>query len=174
MTAEATIENTEAATATPAPRVKSTRASEDKWGVKVMALGFCVLPSLIFRAQRRLGLNPTQLAVLLQLADFWWDAGRKPFPKKSDLAERLNLSERQVQRHIADLEKAGFVERVERTAIHRGKISNEYDLSGLVEKLKVLEPQFREAAEDAKARRKAVARPNYKAPQLAADGEGLE
>lgn len=63
---------------------------------------------------------------------------------------------------------------MERTAIHRGKISNEYDLSGLVEKLKVLEPQFREAAEDAKARRKAVARPNYKAPQLAADGEGLE
>jgi predicted transcriptional regulator len=110
-----------------------------------MELGFCILPSLIFRAQRRLGLKPIQLAVLLQLADFWWDAARKPFPKKTDLAERLNLSDRQVQRHIADLEAAGFVRRVERTAPHRGKISNEYDLSGLVEKLKALEPEFREA-----------------------------
>ncbi|GGF15105.1 hypothetical protein GCM10011611_21080 [Aliidongia dinghuensis] len=146
----------------PAGKAKTTRQSEKKWGADVMALGFCVLPSLIFRAQRRLGLNPTQLAVLLQLADFWWDQGRKPFPKKADLADRLALSERQVQRHIADLEKAGFVKRIERKVSRRGKISNEYDLTGLVEKLKTLEPQFREVAEEAKARRKAVAKPGYR------------
>jgi predicted ArsR family transcriptional regulator len=63
------------------------------------------------------------------------------------LAERLNLSDRQVQRHIADLKAAGFVRRIERTAPHRAKISNEYDLSGLVEKLKASEPEFREVAE---------------------------
>lgn len=143
-------------------KTKTTRASADKWGPKVMELGFCVLPSLIFRAQRRLGLDPTQLAVLLQLADFWWDAARKPFPKKADLADRLGLSDRQVQRHIASLEKAGFVRRIERTASHRGKISNEYDLSGLVEKLKALEPEFREVAEEAKARKRAVARPGFR------------
>lgn len=141
---------------------KAARASADKWGREVLDLGFCVLPSLVFRAQRRLGLNPTQLAVLLQLADFWWDAARKPFPKKVDLADRLGLSDRQVQRHIADLEKAGFVRRIERTASHRGKISNEYDLSGLVEKLKALAPEFREVAEEAKARKKAVARPGFR------------
>lgn len=148
---------------TPAPtgKGKATRSSESKWGTEVMALGFCVLPSLIFRAQARLGLNPTQLAVLLQLADFWWDSGRKPFPKKADLADRLKLSERQVQRHIADLETAGFVRRIERTYGRRGKISNEYDLSGLVNKLKALEPQFREVAEETKARKKAVAKPGY-------------
>jgi predicted transcriptional regulator len=143
------------------PKAKSTKASAHKWGPKVMELGFCILPSLVFRAQRRLGLNPTQLAVLLQLADFWWDAARKPFPKKTDLAERLNLSDRQVQRHIADLEMAGFVRRIERIAPHRGKISNEYDLSGLVAKLQALEPEFREVAEEAKARKKAVARPGF-------------
>jgi DNA-binding transcriptional MocR family regulator len=125
-------------------------------------MGFCVLPSLLLRAQRRLGLNPTQLAVLLQLADFWWDAGRKPFPKKADLADRLFLSERQVQRHIADLEQRGYVTRIERTAAHRGKISNEYDLSGLVKALRGLEPDFREAAEQAKARKRAVEKPSYK------------
>jgi len=145
-----------------AVKAKTTRASADKWGPKVMELGFCVLPSLIFRAQRRLGLNPTQLAVLLQLADFWWDAARKPFPKKVDLADRLGLSDRQVQRHIADLESAGFLRRIERTASHRGKISNEYDLTGFVEKLKALEPEFREVAEEAKARKKAVARPGFR------------
>jgi predicted transcriptional regulator len=142
--------------------IEPPKASAAKWGPKVMDLGFCILPSLIFRAQRRLGLNPTQLAVLLQLADFWWDATRKPFPKKVDLAERLNLSDRQVQRLIAELERGGFLRRIERTAAHRGKISNEYDLSGLVEKLKALEPEFSAVAEETRARKKAVARPGFK------------
>lgn len=173
MTTEVTLndEITLAAEDADPPRQgkKATRASADKWGPKVLELGFCVLPSLIFRAQRRLGLNPTQLVVLLQLADFWWEAARKPFPKKMDLADRLGLSGRQVQRHIADLEQAGFVRRVERTAANRGKISNEYDLSGLVEKLKALEPEFREVAEEAKARKRAVARPGFRLNRTAGE-----
>ena len=116
-------------------RVRNGTSAADKWGAKVIALGFCMLPSLLLRAQRRLKLSPTQLAVLIQLADFWWDAGRKPFPKKADLAERLGLSDRQVQRYIAELEEEGFLKRIERRATHRGKISNEYDLQGLVDKL---------------------------------------
>lgn len=78
------------------------------------------------------------------------------------MAARLSLSERQVQRHIADLEAQGFVQRIERTYGRRGRISNEYDLSGLVDKLKALEPQFKEVADEAKARKAAVAKPGFK------------
>lgn len=141
---------------------KPGRESEKKWGKEVMALGFCIFPSLLLRAQQRLGLNPTQLAVLMQLCDFWWDAARKPFPSKRKLAERLSLSERQVQRIIAELETAGLVERIERREWHGGKSTNFYDLSGLVEKLKALEPEFREVEENAKAERQAVSKRGYK------------
>lgn len=123
------------------------KTSEKKWGSAVMKLGFTVLPSLLFRAQARLGLSPTHLAVLLQIADHWWEHERKPYPGTSALGERLNLSPRQVRRHIADLEKAGLVQRIERRAAHRGKLTNFYDLSGLVDKLKKLEPEFREVKE---------------------------
>jgi len=128
-------------------RKTDSKASEKKWGKTVIQLGFSILPSLIFRAQARLGLNPTQLAILLQLADYWWDRQRHPYPSKNTLSERLGLGPRQIQRHIAELEAAGFVQRNERTAKHRGKLSNEYDLSGLVEKLKKLEPEFLQADE---------------------------
>jgi len=140
---------------------EKTRESEKKWGKKVIALGFCVVPSLLLRAQQRLGLNPTQLAVLMQLCDFWWANDRKPFPGKKALSERLGLSPRHLQRYIAELELAGLVRRIERRAGHGGKLTNIYDLSGLVERLKKLEPEFRAVEEEAKARRKAVAKRGY-------------
>ena len=141
---------------------KAGRASEKKWGKQVVELGFCIVPSLLLRAQQRLGLNPTQLAVLMQLCDFWWDDARKPHPGKKLLAERLGLSERQVQRYIAELEQAGLVERIERYAAHGGKMTNTYDLSGLVARLQELEPEFRKVEEDVKVERKAVAKHGYK------------
>ncbi|MDT8328486.1 MAG: helix-turn-helix domain-containing protein [Roseovarius sp.] len=141
---------------------KAGRASEKKWGKQVMDLGFCIVPSLLLRAQQRLGLNPTQLAVLMQLCDFWWEDARKPHPGKKLLAERLGLSERQVQRYVAELEQAGLVERVERYAAHGGKMTNTYDLSGLVARLKKLEPEFRKVEEDVKTERKAVQKRGYK------------
>ena len=140
------------------PRRETGRASEKKWGKEVIALGFCIVPSLLLRAQNRLGLNPTQLAVLLQLCDFWWERERKPYPSKAVLAERLSLSSRQVQRYIAELETAGLVQRIQRRASHGGKLTNLYDLGGLVEKLKELEPDFRKVEENAKKTRRQVSR----------------
>lgn len=145
------------------PPVKATqKASVEKWGKDVMDLGFCVVPSLLMRAQRRLNLSPTQLAVLLQLCDFWWDKERKPFPSKETLAQRLSLSERQVQRYIAELENEGLVRRIERRASNGGKLSNTYDLSGLVNRLQNLEPEFRQVEQETRAARKAVAKRGYK------------
>ncbi len=129
---------------------KAQRASERKWGKKVMDLGFCIVPSLLLRGQQRLGLNATQLAVLMHLADYWWDLERKPYPTKKTLGERLNLKPRRVQQIIAELEKAGFVRREVRSSHHRGQLSNAYDLSGLVAKLRAVEPDFRKAEEAAR------------------------
>ena len=144
------------------PAKTTERASDKKWGKRVMDLGFCVVPSLMLRAQHRLGLNPTQLSVLMQLCDFWWDNERKPYPSKKTLAERLSLSARQVQRYIAELEKAGLVQRIERRAGHGGKLTNIYDLGGLVDRLKELEPEFQDVEKAVKSARKAVSRRVYK------------
>ena len=160
------MENTDKKTASaeiiPLRPAKATKASERKWSKPVMDLGFCIVPSLLLKAQRRLRLNPTQLAVLMHLADYWWDVDRNPYPSKKTLGERLALSARQVQRHIADLEAMGYVKRIERRALHRGKLSNQYDLSGLVERLKELEPEFRKVEEEIKTRRRAVTQPGLR------------
>ncbi len=144
------------------PASNAGKKSERKWGKPVMGLGFCIVPSLLLRAQQRLKINPTQLAILMHLADYWWDVNHKPFPSKKTLGDRLGLGPRQVQRYIADLEEMGLVQRIERRAIHRGKLSNEYDLSGLVKRLKELEPEFSDVEKEVKSRRRAVARPGLR------------
>ena len=72
------------------PVTASKRASEEKWGKPVMDLGFRIVPSLLLRAQARLGLNPTQLAVLLHLADYWWDVAASPILASSGLPTGLS------------------------------------------------------------------------------------
>lgn len=64
-------ESNDQATVSSSPaKAKSGRVADEKWGKEVMKAGFCIIPSLLLRCQQRLGLNPSQLAVLLQLADF--------------------------------------------------------------------------------------------------------
>jgi predicted transcriptional regulator len=142
----------------PFPGVKPAKGVEAKWGKEVIDLGFTIVPSLLFKAQKRLGLSATQLAVLLQLMDHWWDNARNPWPGKKLLSEKLDLSPRQVQRVIADLEKRGYVQRIDRTSAQGGKLSNEYDLGGLVKKLRELAPEFQRVEEEVRNKRRALLR----------------
>lgn len=141
---------------------KATKASERKWGRPVLQLGFCLVPSLLLRAQARLKLTAAHLAIVLHLADYWWDTDRRPYPAKKTLGERLGVSPRQAQRYVAELEQMGLLRRIPRTAPNRGKLTNEYDLSGLVARLKELEPEFRKVEEEVRAKRQAVARPGLR------------
>lgn len=143
--------NLSAVKVVPINKASELNSSEKKWGKKVCALGFSVVPSLIFKAQARLGLNATQLVILLQIADHWWTKDDLPYPSKATIGERIGLSARQVQRYLTELEQGGFLTRVERKSKHKGQLSNFYDLSGLVAKLQVYEPLFTDHVTKSKA-----------------------
>lgn len=152
------------------PAASVAKMSERKWGREVMDVRrFCIFPSLLLHAQARLKMTPTHLAIVLHLVDFWWEADRKPWPSKAKLAERLGLSPRHVQRQMAELEEMGLVRRNERRSALKGKLSNEYDLSGLVARLKELAPEFKAADEEAKKKKQAVARPGFRKRAAAAE-----
>src|SRR2546427_8831759 len=104
-------------------RPSAAKMSERKWGREVMEVrGFCLFPSLLLHAQARLKITPTHLALVLHLADFWWDANRKPWPSKTKLAKRVGLSPRHVQRLMAELESMGLVTRNPRVSARKGKL----------------------------------------------------
>jgi hypothetical protein len=131
-------------TATSENDKKPKSAAVEKWSALVMNRGFVMLPAIIVRGQRRLGLSPTQLVILLNLIDWWIHPDSIPWTSKKLLAQRIGIGERQLQRQIAQMEKIGYLQRVERVT-GRGKRPNSYDLSGLVARLKALAPEFAKA-----------------------------
>lgn len=121
------------------------KESEKKWGKAVMSHGYCIFPSILLQAQGRLGVTAQEMIVLLQLAEHWWKASGKIFPAKEVIAQRIGLSDKQVQRHIKRLEELKLVERKARFRSGGSRTTNEYDLSGLIAKLKAIEPDVAEA-----------------------------
>ena len=141
---------------------KSKRSLEKRWSKEVLEPGFTFVPSVILRAQARLHIDATELAVLLHLIDHWWEDDAMPFPSKKRLAERLGVSEKTVQRAVKRLEDEGLIKRHPRSHASGGQASNRYDLSPLVEKLKPIAKDLTDAREQAAATRRAASRPGLK------------
>jgi hypothetical protein len=135
---------------------------QEKWGHDVARFRFTMIPSLLLKAQSRLGLKPNHLAVIVQILEHWWEADRKAFPSKALLAAKLGIHPRNVQKAIADLEKRGYIERKQRYWPSGGKTTNEYGFGGLVSALKKIAPDFQRVEDEAIEKRQAVARRGYR------------
>lgn len=133
--------------------VTPKKRAREKWPAPVLSRGYSMIPSILLWGQARLGLEPDEFNVLLQLISHWWSADHDPHPAKQTIARRMGKSARMIQRHLTSLEEKGFIERVKRYKLHQGQDSNGYDLQGLIAKLGAIAPEFEKAADQNKRRR---------------------
>jgi predicted transcriptional regulator len=138
----------------PKPSGRKTSSTEKIWGKAVYGHGYAGIPSILIQAQRRLGINPTQMNIIIQLLDYWHEPSRKPFPTKKALAQRIGVTAKTIQNNIRELEKADLIRREMRKTAAGDWNSNIYHLDGLVQKIQALEPEF---AVEKKKRREAKA-----------------
>lgn len=139
-----------------------SRTFEKLWGKAVQSHGYAAIPSIMIRAQHRLGIAPTQFCILVQLLEYWRTPDRIPFPTKKQLADRIGLGPKAIQQNIAALEKAGFIHREQHRTAAGDWGANTYHLDGLVEKLKRLEPDFAEERRVREEERRKVETPKGK------------
>lgn len=138
--------------ASPAPTKKPKRRSSEseselrrKFGQDVVDCGWTAVPNLLIEYQQRLELEPVELNIILILLKHWWRADDDaPYPSKRTLGEILNRDPSTVQKRVQGLESRGLIKRVERTLPGKGRSSNGYDLSGLIDQLKVLAKEEKE------------------------------
>lgn len=138
----------------------SKKRAKEKWPDAVLERGYSMIPSILLWGQAKMDLKPDELNVLLQLISHWWAAGHDPHPAKDTIARRMGKEPRTVQRHLTSLEKKGFVKRIVRYKQNKGQDANGYDLTGLIQKLEAIAPEFKKVADQNKRRRaKAEAKP---------------
>jgi Helix-turn-helix domain len=129
---------------------RKASSTEKIWGKAVYKHGYAGIPSILIQAQRRLGINTTQMNIIVQLLDYWHEPTRRPFPSKKELANRIGVTDKTIQNNIRELQKVGYIFReMRRTAVGDWN-SSVYHLDGLVAKVQALEPEF--AAEKKKRR----------------------
>jgi DNA-binding MarR family transcriptional regulator len=134
-----------------------------KWGKLNMRAGWVGFPSAVIQFQDQLRLSSTELNVLLQIADHWWDPERHPYPSKGLIATRMRVRPRSIQRIIARLESRKLLERVARKYPNGGNKSNEYRLAGLA---RAAEPFAKEIIEKFEKRSREKAQRNRRKPGL--------
>ena len=120
---------------------KSNSHFVEKWG-DAAALGFSQVPDALLTNQDKLGIDVTEMVVLLNVLSYWWYDERKPFPKSSTIAQRTGLSPRTVQRALQNLQQKDIVRKTKSDWGYRM-----FDPAPLVEKLGALarrSPKFPE------------------------------
>lgn len=140
--------------------IRKVSSTEQIWGKEVTRHGYTGVPSILIRAQSRLGINSTQMNIILQLLDYWIDPARKPFPSKKDIADRMGLkSGKTIQINVRELEQAGLIRRETRKTAAGDWNSNIYHLDGLIKRVRDLEPDFAEEKRTRAEARKIVETP---------------
>ncbi len=142
------------------PKTEDRKRLTDKWGAETMKAGFTVVPGVLLRCQARLHIGAMELAVLVHLLEHWWNPHDMPWPSKKKIAERLNVSQRTVQRATARLEEEGLLVKRDRYLPNSGgRTSNAYDLAPLVARLQNLAAEVNAEETEAQERRRAITRP---------------
>ncbi|HDR9102696.1 TPA: helix-turn-helix domain-containing protein [Burkholderia vietnamiensis] len=125
-----------AAAAKPQATSAVDKSVAAKWSAALTKAGWTSFPNVIFERQQALGLTPLDINILLHLAGYWWRPGENAHPSKATIAKAIGVTARTVQKRIAAMETAGFIQRIYRKTGVGDNDTNEYDLRGLIEAAK--------------------------------------
>lgn len=144
--------------AAPQTGPKHLRANEKKWSKEVLDPGWSLIPNIILIKQHALGLEPVDINILLQIGKHWWREDDRPYPSQKTLAREMNIDISTVKRHLARLRSEGFIDWKPRERRRdKARLSNAYDLSGLIKKLRPYAIAEMTERRDAAEKKKALA-----------------
>jgi hypothetical protein len=146
------------------PTTPTDRKIGQRWGPELTSSGWTAIPNVIIQRQKALGLSPLDVNILLQLFAYWWEPDNLPHPSKGTIAAAIGVHPRTVQKRIASMEAAKFINRIVRQTNLNGGLPNKYDFSGLIDAAKPFAiEELQEIATRKKAKAEKLAR---KKPKL--------
>jgi hypothetical protein len=125
----------------------SKSSAETKWGpaIKGGPYGYQIIPDALVRHQHELGLDATDVVVILNICMHWWESEPKklPHPRPVTIANRMGTSTRTVERHIARLEKMDILDWLPSQHRKNGPSIRKFNFDKLIQKLEALASKSR-------------------------------
>lgn len=103
------------------------------WGNEILDDGFLVLPNMLVRYARKLGLTYGQIHLINVIFTYKHDT-RDPYPSQELIAEHMDITTRQVRKLIESIEEKGFVLVGQRCTSEGKFLSNIYNFKPLIDK----------------------------------------
>ncbi|WP_078430460.1 DnaD domain protein [Alkalihalobacterium alkalinitrilicum] len=116
------------------------------WGNEILDDGFSILPNMLIRYARKLGLTYGEIHLINVISTYKHD-NRDPYPSQEAIAEHMDITTRQVRKMIESIEEKGLVMVGQRTAEGKFK-SNVYNFQPLIEKCLELQKKNRKDNEE--------------------------
>ena len=130
--------------------IKSSPSVQAKWGDSVTSgqTGFLTIPDVLVKHQVMLGLDSTDMAIILNIVMHWWNAEEMPHPRPSSIAKQMGVSTRTVERRIKKFEKLELIKRLPSEQRYLGRTKSmvtvrKFDLGGLIKKLEDIASIYR-------------------------------
>ncbi len=117
----------------PPPAERVPPEAQRKWGKDMMEARFTIVPNVLLERMYALGLDSTDLVVLLHLIKHWWKKENLPYPGINGIAKMMNVHRRTVQRRLHKLTKQlKLVTAHERRSRYGDNETNLYSFEGLI------------------------------------------
>src|SRR5712692_397466 len=78
----------------PPPAERVPPEAQRKWGKDMMEARFTIVPNVLLERMYALGLDSTDLVVLLHLIKHWWKKENLPYPGINGIAKMMNVHRR--------------------------------------------------------------------------------
>ena len=109
-----------------------------RWGKKLIEEGFCIFPEQIIKNWSKTELDATDLAIVLNIAAYWWAVDRLPHPSLATISKNLNLSKRSVERRVKNMVDKGYIKKEKKVINNNTPIKIEWDLRGFIKKFEAM------------------------------------
>lgn len=101
-----------------------------RFGEEILDAGFTTVPNLVLRHYAHLGITPAEMMFTIHIWEFWWTE-KEPYPALSTIADRMNMTRRNVRKYVQSLRDKGMLIVTERFD-NSGQTTSEYDFSPLI------------------------------------------
>src|SRR5215218_5952626 len=105
-----------------------------RFGVELLEDGHTAVPNLVLNNYAKLGITPAEMMLTIHIWQYWWTE-KQPYPSLQAVADKMQVSRRQVRNYVQGLKEKRLLEVHERYAPGLGQTTSEYDFTQFFQRI---------------------------------------